>query len=75
MTGCNPETEFDCGDGKMCIAANRTCDGRNDCGNWEDEPKACGRDDCKTNNGGCHQVNQVHSILSPMCYSLLKLES
>ena len=51
--GCNPETEFDCGGG-MCIGLNKVCDGVNDCGQWEDEPKGkCSVNECATNNGGC----------------------
>jgi hypothetical protein len=40
----------------MCVPLNKTCDGRNDCGAWQDEPKTCGKDECAQNNGGCHQV-------------------
>ena len=37
--GCN-STQLDCfGDGTMCIDPDRVCDGVNDCGDWEDEPK------------------------------------
>lgn len=46
--GCNSTTEFDCvGDGKMCIRLDRVCDGKNDCGNWQDEPKhMCNVNEC-----------------------------
>lgn len=51
--GCSPETEFDCGDG-MCISLDKVCDGVNDCGQWEDEPKGkCNVNECALNNGGC----------------------
>lgn len=53
---CNPETEFDCGNGKLCIPKDRLCDKNNDCGNFEDEPRdTCGGEDCGVENGGCHQ--------------------
>ena len=55
--GCLELVELDCGgDGKMCVPLAKTCDGRNDCGNWADEPSSCRLNECKTNNGGCHQV-------------------
>ena len=56
--------EFDCGgDGKMCIPVDRVCNGKNDCGNWADEPKKyCGINECSVENapggvigGGCDQ--------------------
>ncbi len=62
--GCNNTTEFDCGgDGKMCIPLDRVCNGKNDCGNWADEPKKyCGVNECSAEDapggvigGGCDQ--------------------
>lgn len=51
--GCNAVIEFDCGDG-MCISLDKVCDGVNDCGQWEDEPKGkCNVNECAINNGGC----------------------
>ena len=46
--GCDLSKEFDCGgDGKMCIPLERLCNGKNDCGNWADEPKDfCGVNEC-----------------------------
>ena len=38
--GCNSTTQLDCfGDGTMCLEMERVCDGANDCGGWQDEPK------------------------------------
>ena len=38
--GCNSTTELDCfGDGTMCLGMDKVCDGANDCGAWQDEPK------------------------------------
>ena len=53
--GCLP-AEFDCGSGH-CIDVKLLCNGQNDCGQWQDEPKdRCGVDECGTNNGGCSQI-------------------
>lgn len=41
---CNVQTQFDCGDNN-CISLEKVCNGVNDCGNWEDEPK----DNCGEN--------------------------
>ena len=50
---CNPETQFDCGDGKICISIAQVCDYKNDCGAWQDEPRdSCGVNECLTGNGG-----------------------
>lgn len=35
---CNPETEFDCGN-NHCISLKLVCNNKNDCGEFEDEPK------------------------------------
>eukprot|EP00088_Acartia_fossae_P049883 TRINITY_DN5531_c0_g1_i10.p1 TRINITY_DN5531_c0_g1~~TRINITY_DN5531_c0_g1_i10.p1 ORF type:complete len:915 (-),score=202.11 TRINITY_DN5531_c0_g1_i10:693-3437(-) len=55
---CNPETEFDCGEGKQCIPLDYVCDSINNCGNFEDEPRErCGGEGtCAANNGGCDQI-------------------
>ncbi|PRD29637.1 UNVERIFIED_CONTAM: Vldlr [Trichonephila clavipes] len=56
-TKCDPKTQFNCGD--HCIPLKAVCDGRNDCGNYEDEPQAlCYKDECKDDNGGCSQICQ-----------------
>ncbi|KAG5681484.1 hypothetical protein PVAND_010916 [Polypedilum vanderplanki] len=53
---CDRKTEFDCGDG-MCIPLSKVCDKHQDCPDAEDEPVGkCGRDECKSNNGGCSQL-------------------
>jgi hypothetical protein len=53
---CDRKTEFDCGDG-MCIPLSKVCDKSQDCPDGEDEPVGkCGRDECKSNNGGCSQL-------------------
>lgn len=50
---CDPKTQFDCGGGQ-CISFAQVCDGRQDCPDWEDEPKdKCGINECLQNNGGC----------------------
>ncbi len=54
MAECDPEKGlFDCGGG-ICIRQDKVCDGVNDCGQWEDEPKGkCSVNECAVNNGGC----------------------
>lgn len=38
----------------MCVPLTKVCDGRIDCPNGEDEPKAgCGVNECAVNNGNC----------------------
>lgn len=50
---CHADTQFDCGGG-LCISLDKVCDGVDDCGQWEDEPKGkCNVDECALNNGGC----------------------
>ncbi len=40
----------------MCLDLSRVCDGHNDCGNWQDEPKdKCNVNECAVDNGGCEQ--------------------
>lgn len=53
--GCNSTVEFDCAnDGTMCVPLDKLCDGNNDCGAWQDEPKgACHVNECLVKNGGC----------------------
>ncbi|XP_015924680.1 very low-density lipoprotein receptor isoform X1 [Parasteatoda tepidariorum] len=52
---CNPKTQFNCGD--HCIPLKLVCDTKNDCGQFEDEPKdMCYKNECKENNGGCSQI-------------------
>ena len=59
--GCDLSKEFDCGgDGKMCIPLDRVCNGKNDCGNWADEPK----DFCEVNE--CSQ-SLIHDTKQPLC--------
>lgn len=41
----------------MCIPQSKVCDKIQDCPDAEDEPvDKCGRDECKSNNGGCSQL-------------------
>lgn len=50
---CDTKTHFDCGGGQ-CIPDNLVCNGKQDCPNWEDEPKdKCGINECNKNNGEC----------------------
>eukprot|EP00095_Tigriopus_kingsejongensis_P002956 maker-scaffold243_size241480-snap-gene-1.20 protein:Tk02956 transcript:maker-scaffold243_size241480-snap-gene-1.20-mRNA-1 annotation:"lipophorin receptor" len=55
LLGCNATSEFDCAkDGTLCVAFAQLCDGKNDCGAWQDEPKgACHVNECQNKNGGC----------------------
>lgn len=34
-------SEFPCGGGALCLPLDKYCDGRDDCGDASDEPKAC----------------------------------
>ncbi|XP_059098508.1 very low-density lipoprotein receptor-like isoform X2 [Tigriopus californicus] len=53
--GCNSTVEYDCAnDGTMCVPLSKLCDGNNDCGAWQDEPKGeCHVNECLVKNGGC----------------------
>ena len=54
------EAEFSCGSGGLCLPLSLVCNGKNDCGDWQDEPHTqCGVNECDTHNGGCDQVSQV----------------
>ena len=56
VTGCKTDVEFDCGGG-LCILMDRVCDGANDCGQWQDEPKGlCNVNECAVNNGNCSHL-------------------
>ena len=44
----------------MCIPLDRVCNGKNDCGNWADEPK----DFCEVNE--CSQ-SLIHDTKQPLC--------
>jgi hypothetical protein len=61
--GCNA-TQFDCfSDGTMCLDFSHVCDGHNDCGNLQDEPKdKCGLDECSVDNGSCEQKCVDHKV-------------
>lgn len=55
LPACNPRTQYDCGGG-TCIELSQVCDGKQDCPDWEDEPKdRCGINECNINNGNCSQ--------------------
>lgn len=49
---CNSSAEFDCGN-NHCIPLKSVCDGRNDCGENEDESNACNTNECAIDNGSC----------------------
>ena len=63
---CSKVREFNCGGGGGCIPVEKACDGHNHCGNWEDEPDTCNKNECDIDNGGCQQVYYF------IVYSLIK---
>ncbi|XP_064103031.1 low-density lipoprotein receptor-like [Macrobrachium nipponense] len=55
VLACNLTTHFKCRSGK-CIEQKYLCDGKNNCGGWDDESEeVCGVNECERNNGGCTQ--------------------
>jgi hypothetical protein len=45
---CNPHTQFDCtGNGEQCIDMKSVCNGKNDCGSFQDEDRTL----CNTSRG------------------------
>ena len=77
-TGCDLQTHFDCyKDGQNCIPVELVCNGKNDCGDGQDEEAAiCSPKEtnpCLNENGGCsqicyHNINGVFCTCNPGFY-------
>ena len=70
--GCDPETEFDCGDdGKMCIPLESVCNHKNDCGNWADEPKdLCNVNECSQSLMHQQKGQKTMALCDQQCIDL-----